>query len=52
MVVIGIDAHKRTRTAVIVDVNGRQPARRTCGSTSKDHLAPWRYIGGGSTTVN
>jgi transposase len=39
MVVIGIDAHKRTHTAVVVDANGRQLASRTCGSTSKDHLS-------------
>lgn len=39
MVVIGIDAHKRSHTAVVVDGNGRQLASKTCGSTSKDHLA-------------
>lgn len=39
MLVIGIDAHKRSHTAVIVDENGRQLATKTCGSTSKDHLA-------------
>jgi transposase len=43
MVVIGIDAHKRTHTAVLVDANGRQRASRTCGSTSKDHLALLRW---------
>ncbi|MFE9690561.1 IS110 family transposase [Micromonospora sp. NPDC005806] len=43
MVVIGIDAHKRTHTAVMVDANGRQLATRTCGSTSKDHLALLRW---------
>jgi transposase len=45
MVVIGIDAHKRTHTAVIVDVNGRQLATKTCGSTSKEHLALLRWSG-------
>ena len=39
MVVIGIDAHKRTHTAVIVDDNGRRIASKTCASTTKDHLA-------------
>ncbi len=43
MVVIGIDAHKRTHTAVIVDANGRQLATKTCGATSKDHLALLRW---------
>ena len=35
MVVIGIDAHKRTHTAVLIDINGRQLASRTCGSPAK-----------------
>jgi transposase len=43
MVLIGIDAHKRTHTAVIIDGNGRQLAARSCGSTSKDHLALLRW---------
>lgn len=43
MLVIGIDAHKRSHTAVIVDSNGRQVATKTCGSTSKDHLALLRW---------
>ncbi|GAB1688658.1 IS110 family transposase [Krasilnikovia sp. M28-CT-15] len=43
MVVIGIDAHKRTHTAVIIDGNGRQVAVKTCGSTSKDHLTLLRW---------
>ncbi len=46
MVVIGIDAHKRTHTAVLVDANGRQLASRTCGSTSKDHLTLLRWAAG------
>ena len=45
MVVIGIDAHKRTHTAVIVDANGRQLATKTSGSTSKDHLVLLRWAG-------
>ncbi|HWH00697.1 MAG TPA: transposase, partial [Pilimelia sp.] len=43
MVVIGIDAHKRTHTAVIIDSNGRKLATRTCETTSKDHLALLRW---------
>lgn len=43
MAVIGIDAHKRTHTAVVVDENGRQLATKTCGTTSKDHLALLRW---------
>jgi hypothetical protein len=46
MVVIGIDAHKRTHTAVVVDANGRQLGSRTCGSTSKDHLSLLRWAAG------
>jgi transposase len=43
MVVIGIDAHKRSHTAVIIDGNGRQLTTKTCGSTSTDHLALLRW---------
>ena len=39
MVVVGIDAHKRTHTAVAVDEHGRQLTAKTVGATSKDHLA-------------
>lgn len=45
MLVIGIDAHKRSHTAVIVDGNGRQLATKTCGSSSKEHLALLRWAG-------
>ena len=38
MVTIGIDAHKRSHTVVIVDEQGRQLAQRTVGTTSGDHL--------------
>ena len=34
MVVLGIDAHKRTHTVVAVDEHGRQFGRRTFGTTS------------------
>ena len=38
MVVIGIDAHKRTHTAVICDQHGRELARRSVGTSSGDHF--------------
>jgi len=46
MVVIGIDAHKRTHTAVIVDHLGRKVAFKTVGTTSSDHLALLRWATG------
>jgi transposase len=36
--IIGIDAHKRSHTAVTVDDNGRQQATKTVGTTTQDHL--------------
>ena len=36
--VIGIDAHKRSHTAVTVDDNGRERATKTVGTTTQDHL--------------
>lgn len=38
MMVIGIDAHKRSHTAVAVDEIGRQRATKTVGTTTQDHL--------------
>jgi transposase len=38
MVTLGVDAHKRTHTVVVVDANGRQLAARTIGTNTKDHL--------------
>jgi len=38
MVTIGIDAHKRTHTLVVVDEQGRKLAQKTTGTTSADHL--------------
>lgn len=38
MMVIGIDAHKRSHTAVAVDDMGRQCATKTVGTTTQDHL--------------
>jgi transposase len=46
MVVIGIDAHKRSHTAVIIDGNGRRRATKTCETTSKDHLSLLRWAAG------
>jgi len=43
MVVIGIDAHNCTHTAVIVETNGRHLASKTCASTTRDHFAPLRW---------
>jgi hypothetical protein len=36
--VIGIDAHKRSHTAVTVDEMGRQGFVKTAGTTTQDHL--------------
>jgi transposase len=44
MVIIGIDAHKRMHSAVVIDERGRDLARSTSrGSTSRDHrqLLAW-----------
>ena len=38
MVVIGVDAHKRTHTVVAVDEAGRKLAERTAASTADGHL--------------
>jgi transposase len=46
MVVIGIDAHKRTHTAVIIDDYGRKLGTKTCETTSNDHLALLRWAAG------
>lgn len=39
MVVLGVDAHKRTHTVVAVDEVGRKLGQRTAGTTSDDHLS-------------
>jgi hypothetical protein len=39
MLVLGIDAHKRTHTIVAVDELGRQKAQRTINATTADHLS-------------
>jgi transposase len=38
MMIIGIDAHKRSHTAVTVDEMGRQGFVKTVGTTTQDHL--------------
>jgi transposase len=38
MVIIEIDAHKRSHTVVVVDEQGRQLAQTTTGTTSSDYL--------------
>jgi hypothetical protein len=38
MVVLGIDAHKRSHTVVAVDDSGRKLGERTLGTTTADHL--------------
>jgi transposase len=43
LVILGIDAHKRTHTVVAVDSNGRQLATRTLGTATADHLALLRW---------
>jgi transposase len=39
MVILGIDAHKRTHTVVAVDHAGRKLSERTLTATTPDHLA-------------
>ena len=43
MVVLGIDAHKRSHTAVAVDEMGRKLGERTAGTTSANHLELLRW---------
>ena len=43
MVVLGIDAHKRSHTVVAVDEHGRQLGMKTLGTTTADHLALLRW---------
>ena len=44
MVIIGIDAHKRSHTLVVVDEQGRKLAQTTTGTTSRDHLALLEWV--------
>src|SRR5690348_3206936 len=43
MVIVGIDAHKRTHTAVVIDEQGRPLATRTIATTTADHLVLLRW---------
>jgi transposase len=43
MIVIGIDSHKRTHTAVAADATGRKLAERTVAATSGGHLELLRW---------
>lgn len=43
MVVLGIDAHKRSHTVVAVDEHGRQLNTKTLGTTTADHLVLLRW---------
>lgn len=45
MIVIGIDSHKRTHTAVAVDGNGRKLAEMTVAATGPGHLELVRWAG-------
>jgi transposase len=45
MIVIGVDSHKRSHTAVAVDGTGRKLAERTVGTTSAGHLELVRWAG-------
>jgi transposase len=46
MVMIGIDAHKRSHTLVVCDEQGRRLAERTIGSSSGEHQALLAWAGG------
>jgi transposase len=46
MVVVGIDAHKRTHTAVAVDEQGKRVASKTVSATSGGHLELVRWAQG------
>ena len=43
MIVIGVDAHKRTHTMVAVDPGGRRRGEKTVEATSAGHLAALRW---------
>jgi len=45
MVIIGVDAHKRTRTLVAVDEAGRSLGERTLAATSVGHLQAVQWAG-------
>jgi transposase len=43
MIILGLDAHKRTHTVVAIDSTGKQVATKTIGTTTADHLALVRW---------
>ena len=43
MLILGVDAHKRSHTIVAVDENGKQIANVTIGTTSAAHLDALRW---------
>ena len=45
MAVIGVDAHKRTHTLVVLDEVGRKLGERTVAATSEGHFAAVRWTG-------
>ena len=45
MMVIGIDAHKRSHTAVRIDENGRLVATKTIGTATHDRLRLLNWVG-------
>ena len=44
MVVVGVDAHKRTHTLVAVDGNGRELGQVTVRATSAGHLEAVKWV--------
>jgi transposase len=46
MMIIGIDAHKRTHTAVTVNEQGRLGHTKTVGTTTRDHLQLVKWAAG------
>jgi hypothetical protein len=44
MVVVGVDAHKRTHTLVAVDSNGREVGRVTVRASSAGHLEAVKWV--------
>lgn len=45
MVVVGVDAHKRTHTLVVVDRNGQELGSVTVRATSAGHLKAVKWVG-------
>jgi len=43
MLILGVDAHKRTHTVVVTDATGKQVGVKTLGTTTADHLELVRW---------